>query len=304
MDESKQALSNAKIRGVTYLGVWVNLGLTLIKIVVGLLTGSLALVADGVHSFSDFATDIILLLGIRWGCKKPDECHPFGHGRAETFVALVMGAGLLLVGGGMIYKAAVEISRMNATGNHTLHIGAGVIWTAILAIIAKEWLYRVTRNVAIQTHSSMVYANAWEHRSDALSSIAVVIGAVSVRYWHYPHGDQIAAMIVGLMILLVAVKILGDCFREFSERSADAQSLEQIKKIISEVQGIRNWHRLRTRSVGREIFLDVHILVDPSLNIAEAHEIAESLETALIEQLSRPVNVMVHIEPDLPELRK
>jgi cation diffusion facilitator family transporter len=304
MDESKQALSNAKIRWVTYLGVWINLGLTLIKIVVGLLTGSLALVADGVHSFSDFATDIILLLGIRWGSKKPDECHPFGHGRAETFVALVMGAGLLLVGGGMIYKAAVEISRMNATGNHTLHIGAGVIWTAILAIIAKEWLYRVTRNVAIQTHSSMVYANAWEHRSDALSSIAVVIGAVSVRYWHYPHGDQIAAMIVGLMILLVAIKILGDCFREFSERSADAQSLEQIKKIISEVQGIHNWHRLRTRSVGREIFLDVHILVDSALNITEAHEIADSLETALIEQLSRPVNVMVHIEPDLPDLRK
>jgi cation diffusion facilitator family transporter len=304
MASDRHELANSQIRHVTYLGVWVNIGLSAVKIVVGLLTGSLALVADGIHSFSDFATDIALLLGVYWGGKKPDDCHPFGHGRFETFVTVLMGGGLVFLGCGMLYKAVVEISRMNTTGNHTLHIGVGVIWTAILAVIAKEWLYRVTRRVAMETHSTMVYANAWEHRSDALSSIAVVIGAVSVRYWHYPHGDQIAAMIVGIMILLVAVKILGDCFHEFSERAVDAETLRQIQTIINAQQGIHQWHRLRTRSVGREVFLDVHILVDPVLNITEAHEIAETLETALIEQLSQPVNVMVHIEPDLPRLRK
>jgi cation diffusion facilitator family transporter len=304
MAKDRHELANGQIRRVTYLGVWVNIGLSAIKIVVGLLTGSLALVADGIHSFSDFATDIALLLGVYWGGKKPDECHPFGHGRFETFVTVLMGGGLVFLGCGMLYKAAVEISRMNTTGNHTLHIGVGVIWTAILAVIAKEWLYRVTRRVAMETHSTMVYANAWEHRSDALSSIAVVIGAVSVRYWHYPHGDQIAAMIVGIMILLVAIKILGDCFHEFSERAVDSETLQQIQTILNAQQDIHQWHRLRTRSVGREVFLDVHILVDPVLNITEAHKIADSLETVLIEQISRPVNVMVHIEPDLPELRK
>lgn len=303
MDKSKQVLSNSKIRWVTYLGVWVNLGLTLFKIVVGCLTGSLALVADGVHSFSDFATDIILLLGIHWGSKKPDACHPFGHGRAETFVAAIMGIGLMLVGCGMIYKAAVTIKQMNTAGDHALYIGAGVIWTAILAIIAKEWLYHITKRVAMETHSSMVYANAWEHRSDVISSIAVLVGAVSVRFWHYPHGDQVAAVVVGIMILLVAVKILGDCIGEFSERSVDQQTIKQIETILSGQPQITHWHKLRTRSVGREIFLDVHILVDPQLRITEAHAVSEKLENALQTLLSRPVNVMVHIEPDLPELR-
>lgn len=297
-------MANKEIRRVTYLGVWVNVGLSIVKIIVGLLTGSLALVADGVHSFSDFATDIALLLGVHWGTKKPDETHPFGHGRFETFVTALMGGGLAFLGCGMIYKAAIAIGKTNAGGDIPVHIGAGVIWTALLAVAAKEWLYRITRHVAMKTHSAMVYANAWEHRSDVLSSIAVLVGAVSVRYWHYPHGDQIAAIIVGIMILLVAVKILGDCFHEFSERTVDAETLRQIQSLIAKHPGVRQWHRLRTRMVGREVFLDVHILVDAILNIKDAHEISESLETALIENISRPVNVMVHIEPDLPELRK
>jgi cation diffusion facilitator family transporter len=303
MPSGQHELANTQIRHVTYLGVWVNLGLSAVKIVVGLLTNSLALVADGIHSFSDFATDIALLLGVYWGGKKPDDCHPFGHGRSETFVTVLMGGGLVFLGCGMIYKAAVSINQMNMAG-HDIQIGIGVVWTACLAVVAKEWLYRITRRVAIETHSTMVYANAWEHRSDALSSIAVIIGAISVRYWHYPHGDQIAAIIVGIMILLVAVKILRGCFNEFSERAVDPQTLGQIRTIINGQQGVHQWHRLRTRSVGREVFLDVHILVDPQLNITKAHEIAESLETSLIEQLARPVNVMVHVEPDLPQLRK
>lgn len=304
MSSERHELANSQIRRVTYLGVWINIGLSVVKVIVGLVVGSLSLVADGIHSFSDFATDIALLLGVYWGGKKPDESHPFGHGRFETFVTVLMGGGLAFLGCGMIYKAAEAINQMNLTGNHHVQIGAGVIWTACLAIVAKEWLYRVTRQVAVETHSTMVYANAWEHRSDVLSSIAVLVGAISVRYWNYPHGDQMAAIIVGIMILLVAVKILRDCFHEFSERTVDAETLEQIRSIIAGHQGVKQWHRLRTRLVGREVFLDVHILVDAALNIQDAHAIAESLETRLIENITRPVNVMVHIEPDLPELRK
>ncbi len=304
MSLERHEFANKQIRRVTYLGVWVNVGLSIVKIIVGLLVGSLALVADGIHSFSDFATDIALLLGVYWGQKKPDETHPFGHGRFETFVTVLMGGGLLFLGCGMIYKAAISISRMNASSDHQVQIGAGVIWTACLAVVAKEWLYRITRRVAMETHSTMVYANAWEHRSDVLSSIAVIFGAISVRYWNYPHGDQMAAIIVGIMILLVAIKILGDCFHELSERTVDSETLQQIQVLITKHPGVQQWHRLRTRMVGREVFLDVHILVDAALNIKDAHAIAESLETVLIENILRPVNVMVHIEPDLPELRK
>jgi len=270
--------------------------------IVGVLVGSLALVADGVHSLSDFATDIALLVGVYFGSKKPDEKHPFGHGRLETFAGAVVAAVLILVGAGLIYQGARGIMQVHVSGK-TVSISTWVIWIALLSVISKEYLYQITRRIAAKTHSSATYANAWHHRSDAFSSVAVIIGAIAMKLG-YPHGDQLGAIAVGLMIIMVGAKIIGDCLSELAEGAVDGKTLQQIQNIIGQVKGIRNWHQLRTRSVGREVFLDVHILVDPELNITRAHEIAESLETSLIEQLSRPVNVMVHVEPDLPHLRK
>ncbi|MCK5473395.1 MAG: cation diffusion facilitator family transporter, partial [Planctomycetes bacterium] len=167
----------------------------------------------------------------------------------------------------------------------------------------KEILYRITKKVAISTHSTALYANAWHHKSDALSSIAVVIGYISLKLG-FGHGDQLAAIMVGLMIIIVAVKILGDCLRELGESAVDKKTIENIKNIINENSAVRQWHKLRSRTVGREVFLDLHILVDPNLNITEAHEIAEQLENALHWKMARPVNIIIHIEPDIPQLRK
>jgi len=304
MTRDRRQSANADIRRITWLAVWVNVGLSCVKIAVGLLTGSLALIADGVHSFSDFATDLALLLGLHYGSKGPDACHPYGHGRAETFVAALMAGGLLTVGAGMIWRAAAGVARMHATGDHHVTISVAVLWAAMLAVVTKEVMYHLTRRVAIRTHSAMVYANAWEQRSDALSSIAVIVGAVAVRYGNFPHGDQIAAIVVGLMVLAVAAKILRDCYLEISERAVDARTIEQINQVIAAEHRIRSWHKLRTRNVGREIFVDVHVLVDPAMNITDAHAVSESLESSLVEQMVRPVNVMVHVEPDVPEQRK
>ncbi|MBM4103797.1 MAG: cation transporter [Planctomycetes bacterium] len=292
--------ANSQIRRVTVFGIWINVTLTLLKMIVGVMVGSLSLVADGVHSLSDFATDIALLVGVYFGSKKPDEKHPFGHGRLETFAGAFVAVALILVGAWLIYEGAKGIAQVHS---ENVHISTWVIWIALLSVVSKEYLYQITRIVAARTHSSATYANAWHHRSDAFSSVAVVIGAVAMKFG-YPHGDQLGAIAVGLMIIMVGAKIVGDCLSELAEGAVDSKTLEQIQTIINGQQGVHQWHQLRTRSVGREVFLDVHILVDPLLNIAEAHEIAESLETELIEQLSRPVNVMVHIEPDLPELRK
>ncbi|GAJ13212.1 unnamed protein product, partial [marine sediment metagenome] len=167
----------------------------------------------------------------------------------------------------------------------------------------KELLYRITKKVAIKSHSSALYANAWHHRSDAFSSVVVVIGFVSLRLG-FRYGDQMAAIGVGLMVILVAVRVVGDCLRELTEGAVDQDTIENIKHIVNANSSIRQWHRLRTRMVGREVFLDLHILVDPDLNVAAAHEIAESLESALHEQITRPVNITVHIEPDIPALRR
>jgi cation diffusion facilitator family transporter len=281
----------------------INLVLSVFKCIVGLIVGSISLFADGIHSLSDLLTDAAVLVGVHFGSKEPDSEHPYGHGRLETFSTAFVAAVLILVGAGMIYKASGDIAKMHAAGIEKVTISTWVIWIALLSVVSKEILYQLTRMVAVRAHSSVVYANAWHHRSDALSSVAVIIGAVAVKFG-YPHGDQLGAIVVGIMVILVGIRVIDSCIHEFSERAVDARTVEQIQKIIDSEKRIRSWHKLRTRSVGREIFLDLHILVDPQLNITDAHEIADCLESTLHEQMPQPVNVMVHIEPDLPELRK
>jgi cation diffusion facilitator family transporter len=298
MHNDKQIIADKQIKSITYLGIVVNIALSIIKIVIGFLAASLALVADGIHSFSDVATDAAVLLGVRLGSKAPDQSHPYGHGRAETFSAVLIALILIVVGGAMIYYATMAIARDEVTVPRF-----EVLIVAIISIASKEWLYKATRKIAIKSHSPALYANAWHHRSDALSSIAVVIGFISLELG-FGHGDQVAAIAVGLMIIWVGVSVIGDSLRELTEGAVDSETIEHIKKIIGANSSIHQWHKLRTRTVGREVFLDLHILVDPDLTITAAHEISESLENALDEQIARPINITVHVEPDTPELRK
>ncbi|UCG47300.1 MAG: cation transporter [Phycisphaerales bacterium] len=294
----KQQVAAAQIRLVTYIGAGTNAGLSVLKVVIGLLVSSLSLVADGLHSLSDLATDAAVLLGLRLGSKQPDRSHPYGHGRLETFSAGIVALVLIVVGGGMVYYATSAIADNKTTEAHI-----AVLFVAVVSIVAKEWLYRMTRKAAIRSHSAALYANAWHHRSDALSSVAVIVGFISLELG-FEHGDQLAAIAVGLMIIWVGVKIFVDSLRELTEGSVDPETISRVKEIINANGSIRQWHQLRTRTVGRELFLDVHILVDPQLNVAAAHEIAEGLERTLDEQISRPVNITVHIEPDIPSLRR
>jgi cation diffusion facilitator family transporter len=298
MESNKQAIAGRQIKSITYLGMVVNIALSVIKVAIGLFAASLALIADGIHSLSDVATDVAVLLGLRLGSKEPDQSHPYGHGRAETFSAGLIALILIVVGGAMIYYATLAIARDETTTPRL-----AVLIAAAISIAAKEWLYRITQKAAIESHSPALYANAWHHRSDALSSIAVVIGFISLELG-FGHGDQVAAIAVGLMIIWVGVRIVGDALRELTEAAVDPDTIEHIKEIINSDSSIRQWHKLRTRMVGREVFLDLHILVDPDLKITAAHEISESLEKTLDEQITRPINITVHIEPDTPEMRK
>lgn len=303
MNDEKIAADNRQIRRITYIGVLVNVILSVIKITIGSLAGSIALVADGIHSLSDMVTDTVVLLGTHFGSKKPDQQHPYGHGRAETFSALGVAIILILVGAFMIYKASMCIVRVSS-GIEQLHpIGMSVLWAAILSVVLKEALYWATRSIAMQVHSPALYANAWHHRTDAGSSIAVVIGFIAFRLG-YDYGDHVAAVIVGIMIVLVGAKIIRDCIEEFAERAVDSGTIKQIEEIIVSETRIRGWHKLRTRNVGRQIFLDLHIFVDPQLSIIMAHEIAEALETSMHEKISRPVNITIHVEPYQPHMQK
>ena len=297
-NNSKLEIAGREIKSITYLGAAINVILSAIKIIVGFFVGSLALIADGLHSLSDLATDIAVVLGVRLGSKAPDSEHPYGHGRAETFSSGLVAMVLIFVGGGMMYYATVAIAKDEKTAP-----SFAVLVVATISIASKEWLYRATQKIAIRSHSSALYANAWHHRSDALSSVAVLAGFISLELG-FDHGDHVAAIAVGLMIVLVGVRVIGDCLHELTESAVDSGTIEHIRDIINADASIRQWHKLRSRMVGREVFLDLHILVDPDLNIAAAHEIAENLEKAVTEQISQPVNITVHVEPDIPELRK
>ena len=289
---------NRQIKSVTNLAIVTNMVLFVIKALIGSLCGSVALLADGIHSLSDMSTDFAVLLGVRLGSKEPDAEHPYGHGRAETFSAAFIALVVVLVGSAMIYYAGSGIAEGEIITPH-----ASVLVVAIISIIAKEWLYKRTRKVAVRSHSSALYANAWHHRSDALSSVVVLVGLAALKAG-FKYGDHIAGIAVGLMIILVGARVMGNCLRELTEGAVDRGTTEHIENIIRADSSIHHWHKLRTRMVGREVFLDLHILVDPDLNVAAAHEIAESLEDALHEQISRPVHITVHIEPDTPELRR
>jgi len=298
MKADKLEITGRQIKSVTYTGMAANLALSVVKVAVGYLAGSLALVADGIHSASDLATDIAVLLGVLLGSKKADRGHPYGHGRAETFASIIIALILIVVGGAMIYYATIAIAKDKVTIPSFAVLAVG-----IASIVTKEWLYRITQKIAIKSHSPSLYANAWHHRSDALSSVAVVVGFISLKFG-FGHGDQVAAITVGLLIIWVGVKIIGDALRELAEGAVDTETISQIEHIINENSDIRHWHKLRARTVGREVFLDLHILVDPDLNVSAAHEISEDLEKTLDEQIIRPINITVHIEPDIPELIK
>jgi len=298
MNDDKQKIASKQLRGVTYLSIVANVFLIAGKFIVGSITGSLSMLADAIHSVSDMLTDIAVLLGLYFGSKKPDSNHPYGHGKLETLAAIAIALGLLGVGLGMIYYAAIDIAKDNVTrpSNMVLIAAAG-------AIVIKEVVYRVTKAVAIKYHCPAALANAWHDRADALSSVAVIIGVIAQKFG-FTHGDQVAAIGIGVMVVIVATKLTGDCLGELIEKAVDEATIEQIKSIIKANGQIRQYHRLRTRTVGREVFLDLHILVDPELSIAAAHEIANGLEDALHNQIARPVNITVHIEPDIPKLRK
>ena len=286
-----------RIRRVTNTGMVINILLSVAKGAVGWIAGSTALIADGIHSLSDMITDVAVLLGVHLGSRAPDVEHPYGHGRMETFASVFVSIALIIVGLGLVYQAGYSIVYHEESVPRAI-----VLVVAFVSVVSKEWLYQVTRKVARQTHSSAAYANAWHHRSDALSSVAVLLGVGSM-YLGFGYGDELATVAVGIMIAMVGFGVLVDAASEFSERAADRDTREQITSILKASRNIRGWHKLRTRIVGREVFLDLHILVDPALSITTAHEVSEELESSLHEKIARPVNITVHIEPDVPELR-
>lgn len=280
-----------EMRRITWVGVLVNVLLSASKIIGGKMCGSVALVADGVHSLSDLVTDVITLVGVSLGARPPDEQHPYGHGRFETISSILIALALVAVG----LLLAFEAARSLLEGEHT-YPGATMVVLAVISIVAKEILYWMTIRVARRTGSPTLVANAWHHRSDALSSVAVLAGGV-VGLAGFPHGDAVAGIVVGLMVVLAGAKIGHEGLCELLEQSVDEAITVKIRAALDGHPNVRSWHKLRTRRVGREIFADVHVLVDPDMTVVQAHDITVRLELDMRQSVSDPINVSIHIEP-------
>jgi len=290
-----QPHSDSGIR-VTLFGIAINVALSLIKLIVGVFAGSVALVADGIHSASDIATDLVVLGGIRLSSKPADPSHPYGHGRYETLAGGLVAGALILVGLYIAWEAGFALYA-----RQEIYPGLVVVLVAMVSVLANEWIYRRTVRVARRFRSPALHANAWHHRSDALSSVAVLIGGLG-GLLGWGHADQVAGIVVGLMVVAAGGRTVRDVLHELVEGSLSRVDLEMIQTAIERVPAVRSWHALRTRSVGREPFVDLHVLVDPTLSLLQGHHISMQVEEAVKSACKRPVNVMVHVEPDTPEL--
>ena len=276
---------------VTLTGAAVNCGLASLQIAFGLLGKSQALLADGFHTLSDLSTDFIVLYASRRSSRAADKDHPYGHGRIETMASMVLGAILGMVGIGIGIRG-VESVISPATSNPE----AITIFFAGLAIVAKEGLYRYTMRAAAATHSSMLEANAWHHRSDALSSIVVVIG-ISAQLLGIPYMDAAAAIIVACMIAWMGLRLSRKALNELIDTSLDRELIGEVRAAMQDNSSVIGVHNLRSRSMGGLGYLDAHIEVDSNLTVSEAHYIAHRIEHQVKQRFPKIIDVQIHIDP-------
>lgn len=291
-DERKQATNH-----ITLWGVAVNLLLSVIKVIGGIFGHSQALLADGLHSLSDLASDGMVLLAAKHAGEDADEDHPYGHARYETLATVGLGFLLIGIAVGIGLDA---INRLNEEVQPPLpHMYTLVI--AVISIFSKEFLYHATRRVAIRIHSKMLEANAWHHRSDAISSIVVFAG-IAGTYYGYPLLDGIAALLVAIMIAKIGVDLARQSVQELVDTALKPEIIEQIRQTILSVDDVQHLHMLRTRRMGHNALVDVHIQVSPKLSVSEGHHISEMVENKLKQTFEDINDVTVHIDPEDDEL--
>ena len=284
---------------ITLIGFWINFVLTVFKILAGIVGRSGAILADGVHSLSDFLTDLVVLLGFKLTERPEDECHNYGHGKYETLATIVISIFLAIVGL-EILKSGIENIIAVSRGNLLPQPKMIALIAAAVSIVTKELLYRYTIKVGKTIKSSAVIANAWHHRSDSLSSLGALLGVggaiVGGNRWIIL--DPIASVIVSLFIFRVAYQVLKPAVNELMEASLQKEEKERIINILESFQDVKSYHKLRTRRIGAKAAIELHLLVDGQLNVRAAHDIATEIELNLKKELGESCIVTIHIEPE------
>ena len=288
-----------KIVVVTIVGSVVNFLLLIVKFAAGIVGHSGAMIADAVHSLSDFVTDIIVLLFINISSKPKDESHDYGHGKYETLATSIIGIALLCVGAGLFWDGSHKIYDFYIKGEQLESPGKIALVAAIASIVIKELLYRYTLYVGKQENSQAVIANAWHHRSDAFSSIgtALGIGGAILLGDNWRVLDPIAAVVVSIMIVKVALQLVVPAINDLLEKSLPKEVEDEILVLINETPGVKNPHNLYTRRIGNDFAIEVHIRVDGRTTVSEAHELTLEIEEKLRDKFGRATHITLHVEP-------
>lgn len=288
-----------KVYRVTLLGSVVNLLLLVFKFVAGVLGHSAAMIADAVHSLSDFVTDLIVIVFVKISSKPEDADHAYGHGKYETLASCIIGLALIVVGVMMGYNATVKIVDVVRNGTELASPGIIALVAAVLSIVLKEWMFRITRKVAREVDSPAVEANAWHHRSDALSSVgtAIGIGGAVLLGSKWAVLDPIAALVVSVFIVVQAAKILSDAIGQLMEKSLPRDVEQRICEIVYEEEGTSDIHHLRTRKIGSQISIELHVRMNGSLTLREVHDKSIAIEKRLRAAFGDSTYINLHVEP-------
>lgn len=287
-----------QIKRVTIQGSFINFVLTIGKLIAGIVGNSTAMIADAIHSLSDFITDIIVIAFVNVSGKDYDENHPYGHGKFETFATVLISIALFMVGIGILYSSTIKI----------IEILNGVViekpkyiafYAALVSIVVKEGLYWYTKIKGEQLNSHSMIANAWHHRSDAFSSIGAAFGILGAILLgdKWIVLDPVTGVIVSFFILKVSWDIAKPGIDELLDSSLPQLTQDEIKKIISGVEGVEDFHKLKTRKVGDIISIEVHVEVDKNMTVETSHDIATNIENLLRNKYGAKTHTIVHIEP-------
>ena len=296
--QDSTAQREREIYKVTLAGSAVNVILTAFKFVAGILGRSSAMVADAIHSLSDLLTDAVVMVFVHISNKPADSKYDYGHGKFETLAQAIIGVALLVVAGGIFYDAAVHLMKWFG-GENLPKPGMLALWAALASIILKELTFQYTRRAEKALHSPALEANAWHHRSDALSSLATLvgIGGAILLGDRWTVLDPVASVLVTIFIVRVAWKLLKECFGDLLEASLPEEVEKEILDVISSFPDVSDPHNLRTRRIGSRYAIEFHIRMDGDIPLVKAHSRAHDIEKLLKEKFGDNTHIVVHVEP-------
>ena len=287
-----------KIYRVTVLGSVVNLLLVALKFAFGIMGRSSAMIADAVHSLSDLVTDVVVIVFVKLSNKPQDRDHNYGHGKYETLATAFIGLALFAVGIMILYGGVEKIAAA-MRGKALEQPGMIAFWAAVISIVSKEWCYRFTVRVGRQVGSQAVVANAWHHRSDALSSIGTLTG-IGLAYFlgdKWRIADPLAALVVSVFIFKIAFDLLRSGLGELLEHALPAATEQEILNILTHSKEVTEPHHLRTRRIGATVAIEAHIRVDPRMSVLRSHQLTVDIERQLKERFGPNTLISIHVEP-------